>query len=276
MNNQKSQTSVLITGCSKGFGLLFAEQLALKGHKVYATARDLSQAGDLLKLKEQHSNIEVIQLNVLEQADIEKAVQCVSEKENGSLGVLINNAGYGLLGDILDLETSQLEHQFRTNVFAPFALTKQCFPLLKSKDHGGLIINISSVASFLGFPSYGAYSATKAALNNMSMSLASETAKQGISVAVIQPGPFRTEFRESAKQIGKARDYKELRSKFLGTQENPIIVYDLVEKLIQRKLAGKLKAYSEIPIGKDSNLLRILSRCLSHEWLVDFMVKFAT
>ncbi len=268
-----SKPNILITGCSKGFGLLFAEKLASEGYNVYATVRNLAEALDLVSLSEKYANLEALELDVLNSVHIKRAAKLIDERD-GKLTVLINNAGYGLLGRIEDLEADKIQHQFATNVFAPIAITQEFLPLLKKSPKGSLIINISSIASYLGLPSFGAYSATKAALNNISMALAAENAESGVSVAVIQPGPYKTKFRESTRESGDS-NYLAAKTKnnIFSTAEEPYEVACLVSDLIKRKLENKLPSFSEIPIGANSNLLRLASRWLSQSMLAGFMVK---
>jgi short-subunit dehydrogenase len=258
--------NVLITGCSKGFGLLFAEILAQEKFKVYATARNLEAAPELLALKNRFKTLETLELDILNIDHIERVTEII--KNEGKLNVLINNAGYGLMSNFGDLDAAELYKQFATNFFAPVELTRQLLPYLKPN---GLIINISSIASYLGLPSFGAYSASKAALNTLSMSLACENPDSNLSVAVIQPGPYSTHFRNSVHQLGETSSYGAIRSKLFKTQENPQEVARLVLELINKKKANKLGPYSEIPIGSNSNLLRIISRWLPQEWLIDYI-----
>ncbi len=272
MNNSyeaKTKTNILITGCSKGFGLIFTEKLALQGHKVYAGARDLAAASHLMKLCEKYKNIEPLKLDVCNDEHIETAVKKI-QLEDGALGVLINNAGYGLMGPFADLEPSNLKKQFETNLFGNIELTRKMLPLLIPC---GLVINLSSVASFLGLPCFGAYSASKVALNTLSMSLAVENAEHNLSVAVIEPGPYSTGFRDSVKHVGETEAYQKARSKLFKTQQNPEEVALLVSKLVEKKLNNKLGPYTEIPIGKNTNLFRILSRWLPQELLVKLMIE---
>lgn len=261
-------TKILITGCSKGFGLLFAEYLskADQKFKVFASARNLQEAQDLINLKNNFDNLEIIELDVLNFEQID-AIAGLMQQEK--IDVLINNAGYGLMSNISDLEPEALYLQFATNVFAPIELTRRLLPCFNSD---GLIINISSIASYLGLPSFGAYSASKAALNTLSMSLACENASLGLSVIVVEPGPYNTKFRDSVRHLGDANNYQKMRSKLFQTQEDASEVAKLIYKLICQKQKNKLPIYSEIPVGSNSGLLRIASRWLPLEWLVKFIV----
>ena len=265
--------NILITGCSKGFGLLFIEKLAQDGHKVYATYRDRSNADALFELAERHHNIHTVQLDVNEGAQIQ-AVRELIERVDGRLNVLINNAGYGLMGELTDLSPALWKEQFQTNVFAPAELTCQLIPLLNQAPEGGLVVNISSIASYLGLPAFGAYSASKAALNTLSMSLAIEQSSNNLSVVVVEPGPFRTKFRDSTVQAGEISNYQKVRSKLFGTQEDPETVAHLIGRLVEEKANGKATPlFREIPIGKGSNILRLISRWLPQEWIVSLLAR---
>ncbi|HEY9886568.1 MAG TPA: SDR family NAD(P)-dependent oxidoreductase [Vampirovibrionales bacterium] len=271
MQNKKS---VLITGCSKGFGLLFAEELAKENYIVYATARNLNEAPNLTKLAEDYSNITILELDVTNPDHLYSVISRISE-EQSKLDILINNAGYGLLGKADELDLAKLKRQFDINVFAPVEITKQCLSLLHHGFNGGLVINISSIASYLGLPTFGAYSATKTALNHLSMSLAIEQFGNDLSVAVIQPGPFETEFSESASKLSE-RPYRAKKgSGLFSKREDPIIVSNLVKKIIRKKEKNSLPAYTEYPVGKGANLLRLASRWLPLSLFVKLMSKGA-
>jgi NAD(P)-dependent dehydrogenase (short-subunit alcohol dehydrogenase family) len=274
LNNNSLQTSVLITGASRGFGLMLTEVLAQSGHLVYATAREPEKSVRLNELKDKFKNLTLLKLDVTNDADIQKAKQLITE-ETGQLGVLINNAGYGLLAKIEDIHSDFLRQQLDTNVVGPVAMMNAFAPLLKQAFHGGLIINISSIASYIGLPAFGAYCASKMALNALSMSAACEMAKDGISVAVIQPGPYKTDFRESTVKITDDETYNKSRRFLFPTQEDPMEVVMKIDEIIEKKLKGKLPIYSEIPMGRNSNIFRILSRWLPLNQFVEAMVKYS-
>jgi NAD(P)-dependent dehydrogenase (short-subunit alcohol dehydrogenase family) len=264
------QQSILITGCSKGFGLLFAKNLAQKGHIVYAGVRDLASAPELTQAANSISTLTAIKLDVNNADDIQAVIQHIQEQGHG-LDALINNAGYGLIGKVADLDHSKLVTQFETNVFSIVRLSQACLPMLNASEAGGLVVNISSIASYLGLPGFGAYSASKVALNSLSMSLAIENSEKNLSVVLIEPGPFKTEFRQSAEKASEVSSYAEKRSKLFPTQEDPQEVVELIESLIQKKANKELPNFKEIPIGKNSNLLRIISRWLPQELLAKFV-----
>ncbi|MDJ0624783.1 MAG: SDR family NAD(P)-dependent oxidoreductase [Candidatus Caenarcaniphilales bacterium] len=265
--------SILITGCSKGFGLLFAEELAKDGHKVYATTRDLANAQSLLNLTNKYRNLHVLKFDVVNSTELDTVHKIIDHEENGKLDVLINNAGYGLMGRVDEVDHSQIQRQFETNTFAPIEISKQFLSLLNQSEKGGLIINISSIASYFGLPGFGVYSSSKAALNTLSMSLAIENKNRKLSVVLVEPGPFETSFRESVIRMGEDESYQKARSGLFPSREDPLLVSNLVKGVILEKHKEKLGAFREIPIGKKSNLLRLVSRWLPQEMIVNLMSK---
>ncbi len=270
MNKQNNElTNILITGASRGFGFIFAKELASEGFNIYAGVRDLKTAEELIELSNKFSNLKIIKLNVLDAADIDSAFEKISG-DGKKLNILINNVGYGLVGRFESLPLEEIHKQFETNFFSIVHLTQKMFPLIKSSPDGGLIINVSSVASFLGLPSMMAYSASKAALDRFSMSIACENIQNKLSVASIHPGPYKTSFGESSIKFGESPDAK---GDFFTSQNNLEEVSDLVLKLINLKKQNKLKAYSEWPIGKRTKLFHFLCKHIPASWLVDIISK---
>ncbi|MDX1917837.1 MAG: SDR family NAD(P)-dependent oxidoreductase [Candidatus Caenarcaniphilales bacterium] len=265
--NKSKNTSILITGSSKGFGLLFAEALAQEGHRVFATLRDPTQDTPLKLLPAKYPNLSIHKLDVADYTQIGELLPQLGSE----IGVLINNAGYGLIGTQAEITPEQLERQFRVNLFGAAELTRQTLPLLQKSQAGGLVINISSIASYLGLPTMGAYSATKTALNHLSMALAVEKGQEGLSVMVVQPGPFETEFRQSAQRVGVGEGQSH--QSMFSAQEPPDKVVKLVCDLVRRKLEGRLGTYQEIPIGKGSLLLNLLARLLPPQALVKALAR---
>jgi short-subunit dehydrogenase len=188
---------VLITGCSSGFGYQTAKLLAASGYSVYATVRkekDLSVFGDLPKEKRPHT----ILLDVTwDQAKIQAIIDQVISQEK-HLDVLINNAGFGAFGTLRSTSVSELKDQFETNFFGLFKVTKSVLPIMQSQKKG-LIINISSIFGLTVSLCYGAYSASKYALEALSQTLRLEEADNGIRVVCVNPGSFETAFRRNKK-----------------------------------------------------------------------------
>jgi short-subunit dehydrogenase len=189
---------ILITGASTGFGNLTAKLLAENGHTVYATMRDANgknkvQKDALLDWATSHqANLRVVELDVTQDKSVEDAKALILSETNGSIDVIINNAGiYG--GGIQEAFTVN-DHKalFEVNVFGTVRINNAFLPTLR-KQGSGLIIQISSVLGRIIIPFGGVYDATKWALEALSENLAYELKPLGIDVAIVQPGPFPTE-----------------------------------------------------------------------------------
>ncbi|MDX2272138.1 MAG: SDR family NAD(P)-dependent oxidoreductase [Cyanobacteriota bacterium] len=182
---------VLISGCSSGFGLLSAVHLAVLGHRVFATLRNLDKQENLqAALAEKQVSADILQLDVTDDHSIQGAVAHLQEQV-GYLDVLINNAGFALGGAFEDVSEAQIRTQMETNFFGVLKLTRACLPLLR-KSAAGKIINISSFAGVSGIPGISLYSASKFALEGFSEALSYELASFGISVSLIEPGSYPT------------------------------------------------------------------------------------
>lgn len=186
----------LITGCSKGIGQILAQKLLETDQQVVATAR---KAVDLSVLQQQYPKALVLPLDVTRLEDITMAVKKVVE-HFGHIDVLVNNAGYGLMGAIEECSAEAIQKQFNTNVFGLINLTQEVLPLMR-KQKSGHIINISSIAGLIANPGVGIYNASKFALEGLSEALAAEVAPFDIKVSIVEPGPFRTNFAGSSLEV---------------------------------------------------------------------------
>lgn len=197
-----SGKSILITGCSTGFGRLAAEHFARNGAKVFATMRNLprQEAEELriLALNER-LDLQVLEIDVTSDEQVETGVAAAIASAGGNIDVLINNAGisYGGPIEIQDMEATK--HTFDTNVFGPQRMTRAVLPLMRAAK-SGLIINVSSQLGRVIAPSYGQYSPTKFALEAMSEGLAYELVPHGIDVTVIEPGGYPTMIWKNANE----------------------------------------------------------------------------
>jgi NAD(P)-dependent dehydrogenase (short-subunit alcohol dehydrogenase family) len=183
--------AVLITGCSTGIGRATAEHLAARGWNVYATARKLESIADLAS-----RGCKTLTLDVCDDASMRAAVETV-ERAEGSVGVLINNAGYGLEGTFEEVPMTDIRRQFETNVFGLVAMTKLVLPGMR-RQRWGRVVNLSSMGGKLTFPGGAYYHATKHAVEALSDALRFEVRGFGIDVIVIEPGPIRTRFGDTA------------------------------------------------------------------------------
>ncbi len=187
-----SQPVALITGCSSGIGRALADAFKSAGYQVWASAR---KAGDIDALNA--AGFIGVALDVNDDLAISQ-LHARLEQEAGRLDVLINNAGYGAMGPLLDGGVEALRKQFETNVFAIIGVTRALFPLLRLSK--GLVVNIGSVSGVLVTPFAGAYCASKAAVHALSDALRMELAPFAIEVMEVQPGAIASSFGASASQ----------------------------------------------------------------------------
>ena len=164
-----------ITGTSSGLGRALTEEVLVAGGRVAATARKTEVLQDLVE--KYPKRVIALESDVTDRESVNEAIRRTVE-EFGKIDVVVNNAGYGLVGAIEEPTDEQIRQQFETNVFGVLNVLRASLPILRGQKSGH-IINISSRLGFFGFPSYGYYSATKYALHGLSESLAQETAASG-------------------------------------------------------------------------------------------------
>lgn len=195
----------LITGCSTGFGRELARRLLEQGHQAVVTARDPATLADLVAIAPDRALAH--RLDVTDPAQIAATVAAARERF-GRIDVLVNNAGYGYQASVEEGEDDAIRAQFEANVFGLFAVTRAVLPLMRAQG-GGHVVNITSVAGLVGFPSSGYYAASKHAIEGWSDALAAEGAPLGIKVTCVEPGPFRTDWagRSLAQTPNRIADY---------------------------------------------------------------------
>jgi NAD(P)-dependent dehydrogenase (short-subunit alcohol dehydrogenase family) len=187
---------ILITGASTGFGRLFTETLARKGHTVFATMRDpdgknTKNAAEIEALAKKESlAIQILDLDVTKDNSVEKAVRAVVDKA-GRIDVVINNAGYVVTGLMETITIDEAQRQFDTNFFGCVRVNRAALPHMR-KQKSGLLLHISSGAGRIVFPSFGFYCASKFALEAFSEAYNYELGAQGIQSISIQPGAYQT------------------------------------------------------------------------------------
>jgi len=187
--------TALITGASSGIGRATTLLFAKKGWNVAATMRTPQKEKELTKFE----NIICLELDVTKPVTIEKAISQTITKF-GSIDVLVNNAGFGLVGPFEASTSSQVEHEFATNVFGLMNTTRQILPHFREKKEG-IIINVASMGGRITFPLYSLYHATKWAVEGYSESLQHELVQFNIKVKIIEPGTIRTNFYGRSMQI---------------------------------------------------------------------------
>jgi NAD(P)-dependent dehydrogenase (short-subunit alcohol dehydrogenase family) len=176
-----------ITGISRGLGLALAKAAIAAGDHVIGTTRDGTRPTDL-----KADDIAILAMEAAETAAITSVV-LNAHRIHGRLDVVVNNAGYGLIGPIEASSAQEIERQFAVNVFGPLAVIRAALPLLR-RQKSGHIINMSSIAAIAPAAGAGLYAASKSALWALSQSLAQEVAPFGIRTTTVSPGPFRTDF----------------------------------------------------------------------------------
>jgi NAD(P)-dependent dehydrogenase (short-subunit alcohol dehydrogenase family) len=188
-----------ITGASRGIGARIAEAALERGDSVVAAVRDPAKAGKELPA---HERLLVVRLDVRDEAQAAAAVQAAVDRF-GRIDVLVNNAGYGLLGAVEEASAVEVEQLFATNVFGLLTVTRAVLPQLR-KQRAGHILNLSSVGGYTAAAGWGVYCATKFAVEGLTEALAQELAPLGIFATVIEPGYFRTEFLDGSS-LGRVR-----------------------------------------------------------------------
>jgi NAD(P)-dependent dehydrogenase (short-subunit alcohol dehydrogenase family) len=179
-----------ITGTSSGLGHALARTALDRGDRVVATARSMDRIADLER--EFPERAIAAPLDVTDHDQAREAI-AAAVRAFGRIDVLVNNAGYGVLGAVEELTEDELRRQFETNLFGALNVTRAALPQLR-RQRSGHIVTLSSLSATVANPGEGAYVGSKAALAGVSESLAKELAPLGIRVTIVQPGPFRTDF----------------------------------------------------------------------------------
>ncbi|OPB46313.1 short chain oxidoreductase/dehydrogenase [Trichoderma guizhouense] len=252
-----------ITETSHGFGLLLSLQALHAGHKVIGTVRNKQRSADAVRSIEQAGG-SVVELDMTEPRDsiIEK-VQA-AEKIHSRIDFLINNAGYSTLGPVEFFTEDDATNQFRTNVFGPLFTIQAVLPGMRARRHG-TIVNISSVAAQDALASCGLYAGSKFGLEGLSEALATEVGSFGISVLIVEPGAFRTNFwhasilRDVPADIGYEgtpvdtvlNKFRDSAGKQAGDPEKAV---DIIFQVVSGQgAAGHLKGQvMRLPLGKDA------------------------
>lgn len=255
--------TALITGCSSGIGLATALEFARNGIFTYASMRDTSKGQRLEAIAEKENlPIKIIRLDVIDARSIEDSIDLIMS-DKGKLDVLVNNAGFMVMGSFEDIGIEELDLQWRTDFLGPIALMKKAIPIMRKQqaDENGIrgsIINISSVAGKIPFAYTSAYIASKFALEGISESISDEVADKGIKISVIEPGVVKTKFLENTKTvIDHDGPYAEVVKQW---NEMANVLFDVAKNFpedVAAKILTCLKDGSSplrIPVGEDAEL----------------------
>ena len=190
---------VLITGATAGIGRVTSLHLARVGHRVIASGRKEGELGRLAaEARAEGLQLDTVALDVTSAPSIEAAVQSVATLTGGhGVDVLINNAGFGVLGPTSEISDAEMRRQYETNVFGLMSVTRAFLPRMRER-RSGRIINVSSAGGRMTLPFFGVYNSTKYAVESLSDALRYELHGFGIDVALIEPGVIRTSFETTA------------------------------------------------------------------------------
>ncbi len=223
---------VLITGGSSGIGKSIGEFLHHKGYIVYGTSRNPERIVN--------SVFPLISLDVRKPETIAAAVEKIIAT-SGKLDVVINNAGVGITGPIEEIPTEEIKNNFETNFFGPIEVIKAVLPQMRSQQ-SGLIINITSIAGYMGLPYRGIYSASKGALELLTEALRMEVKSFGIHITNVAPGDFATNIasgrfhaplvENSAYEIPYGNTLK-MMDEHVDSGSNPNEMAEAIYKIIQ-------------------------------------------
>lgn len=266
---------ILITGCSTGIGYHLAKRLQENGYSVLATARNEKDVESLIL-----EGLQAHQLDLIDEASIEKAAEWALSISNGKIFSLINNGAYGQTGALEDLPTTALKAQFQTNFFGWHHLTRLILPCM-IHQHEGRIIQISSILGIVAMKYRGAYNASKFAVEGYSDTLRLELRGTNVHVSLIEPGPIRSAFRANALlkfkefiQVEKSRHqavYQQTLQRLSNPQpKNPFTLEPeaCYEAVIHALKSSKPKIRYSVTFP--TKLFAVLKRVLPFRWL-DFL-----
>ena len=192
----ENQKVAVVTGSSSGIGLETCLLLARNGICTYAAMRDLNKANLIKKMTEKEEiPLKFIHMNVNDDDSVIIAFEKILNESKG-IDFLVNNAGFGLFGALEDLSIEDVKKQFETNFFGAVRTIQQVLPIMRIQKNG-IIVNISSLAGYVGFPTQSIYVSTKFALEGLCESLAYEVEPYGIKVVLVEPGVINTKFVEN-------------------------------------------------------------------------------
>lgn len=232
---------VLITGASSGIGKAIGEFLFHKGFTVYGTSRNPETVTNSL--------FPMVALDVRDAVSINKCIATVVGL-SGRIDILINNAGVGILGPLEEIPPAEIQNNFETNLFGPIAMMSAVLPHMRGQ-RSGLIINVTSIAGYMGLPFRGVYSASKGALELVTEALRMEVKPFGIGVVNLAPGEFATNIAAHRYHVPASTDSPyaatygrtiQLINEQVGAGDDPIKIAAAIYSIIQsRKPKGHYK-----------------------------------
>jgi NAD(P)-dependent dehydrogenase (short-subunit alcohol dehydrogenase family) len=240
-----NQKVAIVTGSSSGIGMDTAVTLARNGFLTYATVRNIEKSSIIKTAAEKEKlPIKVQQLDVTDDQSVNNAIRTIAS-EAGRIDVLVNNAGYGLVGAFEDLSIDEIKNQYETNVFGLMRVTQAVLPIMR-RQKSGIIVNVSSGAGLFGYPGGSAYVSTKFAVEGLSESISYELGPFDIKVVLIEPGFIKTNFANAMLIAKKAQDLNSPYSKMMqrmqtnsGEMAKNASPVDVVSKAILEAVTNK-------------------------------------
>lgn len=254
--------TILITGTSNGFGNDIAKTLAAAGHRVFASMRDINGRHKEVSQELQSKGIEVLELDVTDNASVEAAVNALLARTDGKLDVLINNAGIAAGGIQETFTPEQTRAMFDVNVFGIQRVTRAVLPGMH-KAKSGLIINIGSILGRVTLPFFALYGASKHAVEAVTEGYRYELSQQGIDVVLVQPGPYPTKLYTAIQKpadMARAEQYGDLTKlqsgfeEFLGglfSSEGAPNPHDIATAIVDLIATPSGKRPNRLPVGLD-------------------------
>ena len=270
---------VLITGCSSGFGYLTALKFARNGWRVIASVRSIDSRSKQLAaiFAAEKLPAEVVKLDVRNDTEVIGVIQSILQKYK-KIDVLVNNAGFGLLGPIEAFSIEEIKQQYDVNILGLVRMTQAVLPSMRTRK-SGRIINISSITGLIPFGIYGVYSSSKFAVEALSEALRFEVRLFGVDVTLLEPGSFSTHFKQHSR-LAKAyttatSPYQKLVDPSRAvTKPGSLLTHPLIERLRDpQRVADKIfqlatlkKTKTRYQIGVDAKLY-VLARKVLPEWI---------
>jgi NAD(P)-dependent dehydrogenase (short-subunit alcohol dehydrogenase family) len=302
------QKVAVVTGSSTGIGFETCLLFARSGIRTYATMRDLTKAHLIKDISEKEKlPVKVIRMDVDKDDSVAEAFKQIREDDDYDrrmrIDILVNNAGFGLFGALEDQSIDDIKKQFETNLFGAIRTIQQVLPIMRNQRSGN-IVNISSLAGYVGFPASSVYNSTKFALEGLSESLAYEIIPYGISVVLIEPGVINTNFAKNiiipsntqsissyllsssspSPSASVSTEYANIVERFLShyypamrnapqPKEVAKVILESIEASVVSARHGNNNNFHRYPVGEDAKLYADAKRKMSDSELQSFVSK---
>jgi NAD(P)-dependent dehydrogenase (short-subunit alcohol dehydrogenase family) len=271
-----NQRVAVVTGSSSGIGHETSLTLARNGFLTYATMRSLHKGENIKSLAEREKlPLKTVQLDVTDDISIKNAIQSITAEAN-RIDVLVNNAGYGLVGAFEDLSMEEIKSQYETNLFGVIRVTQAVLPIMR-KQKSGIIVNISSGLGRFGIPVQSAYVSTKFAIEGLSESMAYELEPFGIRVVLVEPGFVKTNALNNMVTAKKSQDANSPYSQLMQNMVSQIELGletgsppDVVAKAVLKAVTSENPNLRYLA-GKDAEKLMEAKRGMSDEEFHEMM-----